>query len=345
MDLHSQIKALAEKVESLKDKIETEESAKHAFVLPFFNMLGYDTYNPLETADQGIKKGEKVDYAIFLNEKPILIVECKHWNENLDVHDSQLFRYFHVTQTRFALLTNGIEYRFYTDLDKENKMDEKSFLDFDIRNVKETTVAEISKFHKSNFDEDTILSNASGLKYTKSLKSAINEELQNPSEDLVKLMAKKVYSGAMRKNVIEEFTGHFQRAFNQIINEKVNARLTAAITKEQEHQEQDAPKEVEDKKSKIETTEEEMEAFRIVTAILRRKLPVERIAHRDTQSYFGVLLDDNNRKPLCRFHFNGSTNYLGLFDEEKNEDRIALDRLEDIYKHEEHLIKTVSFYE
>ena len=132
MEIQNQLKSLAEKITKLKDKIGTEESTKHAFVLPFINILGYDTFNPTEvmpeyTADIGLKKGEKVDYAIFQNEQPIIIIECKNWKENLDTHNSQLFRYFHASKTRFALLTNGIEYRFYTDLDASNKMDEKPF--------------------------------------------------------------------------------------------------------------------------------------------------------------------------------------------------------------------------
>ena len=135
MELNNQLKALADKIILLKDKIETEESTKHAFVLPFINILGYDTYNPTEvvpefTADLGLKKGEKVDYAIFQNNEPILIIECKNWKEKLSVHGSQLFRYFHVTKTRFALLTNGIHYQFFTDLDEKNKMDQKPFLEF-----------------------------------------------------------------------------------------------------------------------------------------------------------------------------------------------------------------------
>ncbi|MFT6205197.1 MAG: hypothetical protein ACJA1O_002813, partial [Spirosomataceae bacterium] len=143
MDIHSKLRELAEKVSTLKDRIETEESTKHAFVLPFINILGYDTFNPIEvvpefTADLGLKKGEKVDYAIFQDDKPILIIECKNWKENLNVHNSQLFRYFHVTQTRFALLTNGIDYRFYTDLEHPNKMDEKPFLEFNILSLKES---------------------------------------------------------------------------------------------------------------------------------------------------------------------------------------------------------------
>ncbi|WP_394970376.1 type I restriction endonuclease [uncultured Croceitalea sp.] len=117
MEIQTQLKALSGKIGKLKDKIDTEESTKHAFVLPFINLLGYDTFNPTEvvpefTADIDLKKGEKVDYAIFQDGQSIIIVECKNWKEKLDAHNSQLFRYFHASKTRFALLTNGIEYRF-----------------------------------------------------------------------------------------------------------------------------------------------------------------------------------------------------------------------------------------
>ncbi len=348
MELHNQLKALADKIHQLKDKIETEESTKHAFVLPFINILGYDTFNPTEvvpefTADLGLKKGEKVDYAIFQNGSPILIVECKNWKENLIVHNSQLFRYFHVTKTRFSLLTNGIEYRFYTDLEEPNKMDEKPFLEFDITTLKENIVNEIAKFHKSKFDVDSIVDNASSLKYTREIKRLISDELTAPSHDFVRLFANRAYSGRLTERVMEEFTELVQKAFNQIISEKVNDRLNAAINKEAEKQQEDNV-EIQEPESKIITTEEEMEGFRIVVAILRRKLPVNRIIHRDTQSYFGILLDDNNRKPLCRLHLNGGNKYLGVFDEKKNETREPIQSIDDIYKFEETLLRTVDFY-
>ena len=223
MELHSQLKGLSEKVDQLKDKIDTEESTKHAFTLPFINILGFDTFNPTEvvpefTADLGLKKGEKVDYAIFQNGNPILIVECKHWKQNLDVHNSQLFRYFHVTKTRFALLTNGIQYRFYTDLEEANKMDEKPFLEFDISKLKESTVKEIEKFHKSKFDISSIVDNASNLKYTREIKSLIDQEITEPSQDFVKLFANRAYNGRLTSKVMEEFTEIVTKAFNQIIS-------------------------------------------------------------------------------------------------------------------------------
>lgn len=349
MELFNQLKALADKVEQLKDKIETEESTKHAFTLPFINILGYDTFNPTEvvpefTADLGLKKGEKVDYAIFQNGNPILIVECKHWKKNLDVHNSQLFRYFHVTKTRFALLTNGIQYRFYTDLEEANKMDQKPFLEFDITKLKESTAKEIEKFHKSKFDISSIVDNASNLKYTREIKSLIDQEIVEPSQDFVKLFASKAYNGRLTSKVMEEFTEIVNKAFNQIISERVNDRLNSALNKEQEKQQ--AEEQIEEQpKSKIETTEEEMEGYHIVVAILRRKIEKERIVHRDTQSYFGILLDDNNRKPICRLHLNGGVKYISLFDESKNETKEKIESVDDIYRFEKQLLNTVAYYD
>ena len=348
MELYSKLKGLAEKVEQLKDKIETEESTKHAFTLPFINILGYDTFNPTEvvpefTADLGLKKGEKVDYAIIQNDNPILIIECKHWRQNLDVHNSQLFRYFHVSKTRFALLTNGIQYRFYTDLEETNKMDEKPFLEFDITKLKESTIKEIEKFHKSKFDVSLIVDNASNLKYTREIKYLIDQEIAEPSQDFVKLFANKAYNGRLTSKIMEEFTEIVNKAFNQIISDKVNDRLNSALNKEQEKQQ--AEEEIEEQPiSKIVTTEEEMEGYQIVVAILRRKIEKARIVYRDTQSYFGILLDNNNRKPICRLHLNGGTKYISLFDQNKSEIKEKIESIDDIYNFESQLLNTIENY-
>ncbi|KIA95734.1 restriction endonuclease or methylase [Flavobacterium sp. JRM] len=348
MEINTQLKSLGDKINLLKNKIETEESTKHAFVLPFINILGYDAFNPLEvvpefTADIGMKKGEKVDYAIYQNDEPILIVECKSWKQDLTTHSSQLFRYFHVTKTRFALLTNGIQYQFFTDLDEKNKMDQKPFFEFDITNLKENTILEISKFHKSNFNVENIVINASGLKYTKEIKRQINDELGNPSNEFVKLFANKVYTGRLTEKVMEEFKDLVQKAFSQFVSEKINDRLNAALNKETIKQKEEQNEIIED--SKIVTSEEELEGHKIVVAILRRILPTNRIIFRDTQSYFGILLDDNNRKPLCRLHLNNAKKYIGLFNENKNEIKQPIESIDDIYLFEKELLETVGLYE
>jgi hypothetical protein len=349
MEMQNQLKVLSDKIIQLKEQIETEEATKTAFILPFINLLGYDIFNPTEvvpeyTTDLGLKKGEKVDYAILQNKTPILIIECKHWRENLDIHNSQLFRYFHVSKARFALLTNGIEYRFYSDLDATNKMDDKPFLEFNITNIKESTINELSKFHKSNFDIEKIINNASSLKYTKEIKKLLAKDFENPSQEFVRLYANPVYPGkVLTAKVMEQFTELVQKATSQFISERVNDRLTSALSKETEKQADEKIEEVVE--SKIETKEEELEAYRIAVAILRRKLEINRIVHRDTQSYFGILLDDNNRKPICRFHFNGNKKYIGIFDQNKSETKHLLESINDIYNFENQLLETIGFYE
>ena len=125
MDFKDQIKQIGERVTKLKDQIQTEEATKTALIMPFIQCLGYDVFSPSEVVpeyitDIGTKKGEKIDYAIFKDSQLIILLECKHWNQNLTLHDNQLLRYFHVSKAKFGVLTNGILYRFYSFPRSEN---------------------------------------------------------------------------------------------------------------------------------------------------------------------------------------------------------------------------------
>lgn len=346
MNLKSRLDDLASKFKNLQEEINTEEATKTAFILPFIASLGYDIFNPREVipeyiADVGLKKGEKVDYAILNNGKPCMIFECKHWKETLDDHTSQLHRYFSVSKCKFGVLTNGNEYRFYTDLVKPNIMDSKPFLTFELDKTRDSQIAEISKFHKSKFDEDKISLNATSLKLTNEIKNVFHKELENPSDDFARFFASKIVNGIMTRKIVSQFVELVPIGINQMINEKINDRLQNAINKEAEN----IDVIVEEEESKINTTEEEMDGFRIVIAILRRSVPIDRIAYRDTQSYFGILLDDNNRKPICRLHFDGKVKYIGLFDKEKKETRFPIQTIEDIYKYDTVLIESINNYD
>src|SRR5690554_6388615 len=141
MDFKDLIRQLGERVEKRKSQVTTEETTKNAFIMPFIKDLGYDIFNPLEgipefVADVGIKQGEKIDYAILLDAEPIPLTECK-WHRNLlnTNNASHLFRYFHTTKAKFAILTNGIEYKSLSVLVDPNKLDEKPFFVFDITQI------------------------------------------------------------------------------------------------------------------------------------------------------------------------------------------------------------------
>lgn len=353
MDFKDQIKILGDRVTKLKDQISTEEATKNAFIMPFLQSLGYDVFNPTEVvpefiSDIGLKKGEKIDYAIFMDGKPTILVECKHWSQNLSIHDGQLLRYFHVSKAKFGLLTNGINYRFYSDLVDANKMDEKPFLEFNIHEIKDNQVEELKKFHKSYFDADSIVNTASELKYTNELKQLLQQELNNPSPEFVKYFAKQVYPSNISAKILELFTNLTKKSAQQYISDLITERLKTALTKEDESaKEQDSKLELQNQEpeNKVETTEAELESFMIIKTILRQKIDIKRITYRDAQSYFAILLDDNNRKTICRLYLNGNKKYFVVLDENKKEVKTEIQTLDDIFTFSDKLFEIVENYD
>ncbi|MFT3701687.1 MAG: type I restriction enzyme HsdR N-terminal domain-containing protein [Agriterribacter sp.] len=352
MDFKDEIKQFADRVEKLKSQILTEEATKNAFIMPFIKTLGYDVFNPLEVvpefiADIGIKKGEKVDYAIVKNGEPAILIECKHWGENLDPHNSQLFRYFHTTKAKFGLLSNGIIFRFYTDLVEKNKMDEKPFFEFNVTDIKDNQIEELKKFHKSYFDIDNIQNTANELKFMNEVKSLINVEFQNPSEGFVRHFAKQIHQGVLTAKLLEQYSSLTKKSLQQYINDLITERLKSALKKEDEADKAKPETEPTEVKSdaKIETTDEEREAYMIVKTILRQKVKANRIAYRDAQSYFAILLDDNNRKTICRLYLNGTKRFLATFDEQKKEIKNEIAAVDDIFNYSEVLNNTVKNYD
>lgn len=350
MDFIDQVQELANRTSKLKDHLTTEEATKTALVLPFLQTLGYDVFNPKEvvpefTADHGIKKGEKVDYAICLNEKPICIVEVKQYGADLSKASGQLYRYFSVTACRVALLTDGARYHFFTDLDEPNKMDDRPFMILDLEDLDLSLVPELKKMTKTQFDLEQTLSCAMELKYTREIKKLLASELETPSEDFARFFIGHVYTGRMTAAVKEQFIPIIKRAFAKLIDERINERLKGAMTVATPAEPAAEPAQEQPAKSKIETTQEEIEGYLTVKAILRECCDPSRIAPRDTQGYMGILLDDTNRKPLCRLHFNGTAKYLGLFNAAKKEERVVLESLNDIFKYADRILETFKSYE
>lgn len=334
--------------------IETEEATKNALVLPFLAALGYNVFDPREvtpelTADIGTKRGEKVDYAVLHEGNPVILIECKLVKSTLDVsHASQLYRYFSVTEARFGVLTNGIQWQFFSDLDAPNKMDDRPFLEIDILQLDDHQVQQLRKFSKQAFDLEGILESASDLKYTAAIKKVLVAQLSEPSEEFVRFLASSVYPGRLTKTVREQFTELSRKALQDFIRERVRERLKTALAEESAPRETSLPEGEPERPSEpdgIETTEEELEGFYIVKAILAAEISPERVALRDVKSYCGILLDDNNRKPICRLHFDGSQKYVGLFDPDKNETREPLEGPEDLYKFSGEIIATVRGYD
>lgn len=361
MDFIERLQGLSKKIAQIGSSLETEEATKNALIMPFLHsVLGYDVFDPTEvvpefTADSGTKKGEKVDYALLKDGEVQILIECKKFREKLSTkHASQLFRYFSVTNARIAILTNGEIYEFYTDLDAPNKMDEKPFLTLNMSELDEHIVPEVKKLTKTSFDVESVVDAAGELKYLNQIKKVLQEQFKNPEEDFVKFFTSKVYEGVQTAKVKAQFLEITTKALKQFLNDSINDRLKSAIGSNEEvlakaeseviEKEEESDLGSEDK-PKIITTEEETDGFNIVKAILRTKFDVSRIIARDTQSYFGVLLDDNNRKPLCRLHFNSKKKYIGIVGEDRKETRHPIESLDDIYGLTDKLLENAARFE
>lgn len=347
MEFADKIKELSKRIKQLRDSVQTEEATKHSFVMPFIQILGYDVFNPNIvipefTADIGKKKGEKIDYAILKDNEPLILIEVKAHTANLDKHDKQLERYYTVVDCKFGVLTNGIEYRFYSDLEKTNKMDSKAFLVIDMLNLKDRDIKELEKFSNDNIDIEKIQTMANKQKYVMQIKNTFKKEALNPSDDFAKLFASVITDKIKTQSVIEEFKGYIKTAFSDMINDmaqdKINSlksQLSVEIDTNSIESE-DIPND-----DGIITTEEELEGYFIVKSILAEIIPVSRIVGRDTKSYFGILLDDNNRKWICRLRFNTANKYLSLHENEKDDVKYHIENTEDIYQYKEKLKSVV----
>ena len=357
MDLIDRVREVSGRAQKRLDKIETEEATKNALVMPFINhVLGYNVFDPGEvvpefTADVGTKKGEKVDYAIFQDDTPVILFECKKYGAELDKdHASQLYRYFSVTQARFGVLTDGMIYRFFSDLEEPNKMDGRPFFEFNLLDFSDAEVEELRRFTKTSFDLDQILSTAKDLKYTREIKRLLAKEWAEPSEDFARYFAGQVYDGTRTKAVIDQFSRVTKKALHQFLADRVNDRLKSALQGAAEQD--DVPDQsepdpaVEDTGDPgIVTTEDEWQGYFVVKAILSQDISPARVAIRDTKSYCGVVLDDSKFKQICRLFFNRDQKFLGFVNADKSIERVPIDSVDGIYEHADRLRETVRRYD
>lgn len=345
MASEDKIRVLSDRIRTHSGSMLTEEAVKTAVVLPFLSALEYDVFNPEEVipefcADAVGKKGEKVDYAIKLDGEIRILVECKPITAKLEkAHLAQLYRYFSVTNARFAVLTNGRDFEFYTDLMSPNRLDDRPFFSFDLADVQSPVVSELKKFTKSEFDVEGILKSAHRLKYTSAIKREIAAIMDDPPEEFVRLVISGVYDGRFTQAVREEFTPMVKAAFRDTVRETVQSRLSSALAETSAGDVRDE----EPDDGKIITTDEEREGFMIVRAIVTEVMKPSRVFMRDQKSYCAILVDNNNRRPLARLHFNRRIKYIGLFDRE-SEEKVRIEVLEDIYEHGDRLRQTALQY-
>ncbi|HEY0027768.1 MAG TPA: type I restriction endonuclease [Allosphingosinicella sp.] len=349
MELEAALNDLAKVVRNHREVLLTEEAAKNALVMPFLRALGYDVFNPSEvvpefTCDIATKKGEKVDYAVCREGKLAMLVECKPANSELTVKNAgQLFRYFSVTDARVAVLTNGVVYHFFSDLDAPNKMDEKPFFSCQIDGLRKQDIRTLGRFTKQNFDIDRIVEEAVNLKIQSLVSKELQAEFAEPSEEFVRIIANRVQPGVRLLSAKkDEFKALIVHSIAALIRDRVHERLTSALTAANPSEEEEEDTTAGAAEEGVLTTEDEIAGFNIVRAIGAKLVDPKRIVMRDAKSYCAVLLDDNNRKTICRLHFNSPTvRYFGTFTA-KEETRHAVSDPVQIYQHGDAILARVA---
>jgi hypothetical protein len=349
MDFPQRVKDLAQRSKHAAEHALTEEATKTAVILPLIQTLGFDVFNlnevtPEFIADVGTKKGEKIDFALKIEGKTAILVEVKPISMSLgSAQYSQLFRYFAVAEARLAILTNGREIWFFSDTDEKNRMDKKPFFVFDLQSFDEAQVKDLARFHRSVFDIETILDAASNLKFVKAAADFLKEQIAKPSDDFVRMIAKHIVDGSITKGVLEQIRPVIPKALDEMIRDRIQDKLNIAFRREATEPSETATPDAD--KPDIVTTAEETQAFYIIRAIGAKVLPIERISMRDAKSYCSVIVDDNNRKPVCRFYFNSkASKSIGIFDAEKVETRVPLGDLNQIFQHSDAIERVMKSY-
>ena len=244
MQFKENLLQFAEDTSKRKSFCKTEESVKTSLVLPFIQFLGYDIFNPEEvvpeyTCDVGIKKGEKIDYAICCNNSPILLIECKSCDQNLNLYINQLYRYYTTTSAKIAILTNGIEYKFFTDTHRPNIMDTEPFFEFDITQLTDFDISQITKFRKIYFNAALICETILGIKYVvntikyyKDEILAITEQKQCEIQSLSNEITELQHTIQLLGNERNKFNEELQQLKKQIIAEEETKRTKAEADKQ-----------------------------------------------------------------------------------------------------------------
>lgn len=345
MDFKDQVQQLAERIDKQKDVIATEEATKNAFIMPFIQALGYDIFNPFEVVPEMdcdlTKRGDKIDYAIKKDDSTIILIECKHCKQNLDLHNTQLSKYYAASNARFGILTNGIEYRFYADLDKANIMDEKPFLIVNLLELTDNDIEQLKKFHKSYYNESDILSTAQELQITIQLKDILTRNFQTPGEDFTRYFVRCLNDGKSTAKQIEQYKPILKKSIASVINDIISERLNVAIKNEEHKPDAQATAEQDDNIESVEklsdgvvTTQEELDAYNVIRSILRKNIDASKIVYKDFKSYFVIGVESASYWWVCRLAFGTrkKTIYIPT-DDYKSTEKIDIDTIDDIFKY------------
>lgn len=362
MELLDEIQSLGKRVREYGPNIKSEEATKNTLIMPFIKMLGYDPFNlnevvPEYSAPVGEYKDARVDYAIMSEGKPIIIIECKTFGDELNSKKcSQLLTYFNGCDARVAVLTDGNRYLFFSDLEEPNKMDSKPYMELVVEKPDTSLIPELKKLTKGKFNLEDAISSASQLKYTREFKRIMAEQLESPHEDFLRFFLKQCYEGVITSNVKERFTPVLKEALALFIKDRVNERLTSAFDdvnrEEQPPVEPQVTKQEEvaedDSEDGIVTTEDEKAAYYIIKSILHNLAKPEDVILNDFKTCCNICYARKSQV-FVRLYFNKEPYKVAVLntgpDGKKNQDAVQIDSVDDIFKFADRIKAAVQEYQ
>ena len=323
----------------------TEEASKTSLILPFFrDVLGYDVDDPSSfipeyVSTPGSKKDQRVDYAIINDGKPEVLIEAKWNGYTLDGYETQLFNYYSATSAKLGILTNGVIYRFFGDLDSDNRMDVSPFKEINMLALTDKDIDDLYLFQHELFNIDAIVDSAAEMKYSADISAMLDRIFTDPDNDFTAFIMKRVYSGKKTAKSAKNFQAIVKRSIDQYLSDKV----AAAIAAEKEAEKAANPSQEDDR---IVTTQEEMEAYYIVRSLLYPSVPLSRIQYKDCRSYFAVLIDGKATQWVCRFYPSNDAMWQVHFptDDPKKPEKISITSNDDLYTYQNRLQTSASKY-
>ncbi|WP_053432833.1 type I restriction endonuclease [Sporosarcina globispora] len=265
MNLRETLEMLNKVVNDNRDLIKNEESTKQFLILPFLRGLGYDTYSPQEVTPEFTvdfhKKNEKVDYAISINGEPKIFLEAKSIQSRISKNAPQLSRYFSTfPSVRLGVLTNGIEYHFFTDLTNANIMDSKPFFIFNITNFKEEDFNHLVNFSKNLYDYESVKTLAESLMYSESFKSVIKEIFENPNDDFIRFVIKERFKFKVTQQFINTARPLMQKCIQEALTEMISEKFDVPV-QSQSKQEVAADIDLKQENKKVYYSDEELRSL------------------------------------------------------------------------------------
>lgn len=346
-DFINRLKLHIEHVNRVGQHCSTEETTKQALILPLLDILGFSPYDPTKVLAEfaadfpGVKSTERVDYALYCNGQPVMFIEAKTYTSNLTNHAPQLSRYFNSTLgVTIGVITNGREWRFFTDLINPNVMDEKPFLVVDFTKHKAEELTQLAEFKHDNFHVEKLRYFAEENQYIQQFKSVIKKCINEVDIDFVRYVAQQAnISRQLNTKFLENIQPFVKQAVEKAISDTVVKGLSAPtiITAQPIEQQPESleslnldteiqiskPQDIiHPDNERIITTIDEQDLHRIVSELF----PTHELTAKDTESYYSVLYQNKNNRWLFRYDVNRKRPTVQFIVPIDDQRRVELDR-------------------